>query len=263
MKLLRAFIYPVKSLRGVEVPSLTLDARGPVGDRRWMVVDPRGVFVSQRSAPAMATVTPLLRDGGLRLERGASVCEVATPAVSSQRVRVTVWKDSFDALDAGDCAASWLSQQLGREVRLVAFADDVRRDVDARYATDAHTGFADGYPLLVTNEASLDALNVRLPAAIPMARFRPNLVVRSDDAWAEDTWRQLDIDGVRFDGVKPCARCAIINVDQTSGEKPDGDAPLKTLGEVHAIEGRGAIFGMNLVHRGTGVVRVGAQVTIG
>ena len=117
--------------------------------------------------------------------------------------------------------------------------------------------------MLVTNEASLDALNLRLPAAIPMARFRPNLVVRSDDAWAEEAWRQLDIDGVRFDGVKPCARCAIINVDQTSGEKPHGDAPLKTLGEVHAIEGRGAIFGMNLVHRGTGVVRVGAQVTIG
>lgn len=253
MKVTRAFIYPVKSLRGVEVSSLALDALGPVGDRRWMVVDEKGRFVTQRSVPAMATIQPSLIREGLKLNDFV----IDTPTNGVRRA-VTVWSDTFDALDAGDDAATWLSDQLKTNVRLVHFAPDVRREVDPRYATDAQTSFSDGYPLLITNEASLDALNENLPSPIPMERFRPNLVVRADPAWAEDSWKQLIIDGVQFDGVKPCARCAIINTDQLTGEKPHGDVPLKTLSALHSIPGRGAIFGMNLVHRGAGVVHVGA-----
>lgn len=262
MRLLRAFIYPVKSLRGVEVSSLELDALGAAGDRRWMVVDAKGRFVTQRSAPAMATLQPSLVPGGLTLT-GTTSLHVATPGLDAPRLRVTVWKDTFDALDAGDDAARWLGGQLKRDVRLVYFAPDVRRAVDPRYAADAQTSFADGYPLLITNEASLDALNARLASPIPMERFRPNLVVRAADAWAEDGWSRLTIDGIACEGVKTCARCVIINTDQRTGEWPHGDAPLRTLHELHAVPGRGALFGMNLVHRGTGSLRVGAGVMPG
>lgn len=249
MKVTRAFIYPVKSLRGVEVSSLELDALGPVGDRRWMVVDENGRFVTQRSVPAMATIQPSLINGGVRLN------DFVVEVPNGPRRKITVWSDSFDALDAGDDAAKWLSDQLETNVRLVYFAPDVRREVDTRYAADAQTSFSDGYPLLITNEASLDALNEKLPSPIPMERFRPNLVVRSENAWDEDHWKQLIIDGVQFDGVKPCARCVIINTDQRTGER--SAAPLKMLGELHR-----AIFGMNLVHRGHGTVRVGATATV-
>lgn len=262
MKLLRAFIYPVKSLRGVEVPSLELDALGPIGDRRWMVVDEKGRFVTQRSVPAMATIQPALAWGQLTLQASDASLRVDEPPADGPRRRVTVWKDSFDALDAGEAAAAWLSAQLKTTVRLVKFAPDVRRDVDPNYARDARTSFSDGYPLLITNETSLDALNAKLASPVPMERFRPNLVVRADQPWAEDGWSQLVIDGVSFEGVKTCARCVMINTDQRTGARPDGDAPLKTLTALHGVTGRGAIFGMNLVHRGTGPVRVGSGVSL-
>lgn len=260
MKLLSAFIYPVKSMRGVEVDELTLDVKGIVGDRRWMVVDDVDRFVTQRTVPALVRLTPRLLDGALLLDDGVSMLEVAQPSLDGPRRTVTVWKDSLPALDAGEPAAAWLSDRLGLACRLVCFASDVRREVDPAYARDAQTTFNDGYPLLVVNEASLDALNAELAVPVPMDRFRPNLVVRSERAWDEDHWSRLTIDGLAFDAVKPCARCVAITTNQYTGERPEGTEPLTTLSRLHALAGRGAIFGQNLVHRATGTLRVGAPV---
>lgn len=265
MKVLSAFLYPVKSMRAVQVDALELDARGVVGDRRWMVVEPDGKFVTQRTVTAMTRLQPSLRrDGGLELDDGGSVVQVAFPsAASAKRPHVTIWRDDFDALDAGDEVAAWLSVRLGLAVRLVAFAPDVKRAVDVTYARDAETSFTDGYPLLIVNEASLDALNAELSSPISMDRFRPNLVVRHEPAWGEDGWAKLIIDGVRFDGVKPCARCVAITTDQKTGERPQGSEPLAQLAKLHTLKvgkSPGAIFGMNLVHRGLGTVRVGVDV---
>lgn len=263
MKLLAAFLYPVKSMRAVAVDTLTLDAKGIVGDRRWMVVDANGAFVTQRTVPAMTHVQPALLADGVRLAvEGAAPLEVTTPAPDAPRRKVTVWRDTFDALDAGDAAARWLTAHLGFACRLVCFADDVRRAVDSTYAPDAETSFTDGYPLLITNEASLDALNATLPAPVPMARFRPNLVVRAPRAWAEDRWAALEVGGVTLEGVKPCARCVAITRDQQTGVQPAGSAPLTALAALHTLPGRGAIFGMNLVHRGHGTLRVGDEVRL-
>jgi uncharacterized protein YcbX len=156
----------------------------------------------------------------------------------------------------------WLSDRLKIQSRLVAFADDVRREVDVTYAKDAQTTFTDAYPLLIVNEASLDALNERLPAPIPMERFRPNVVVRADRAWAEDAWTKLEVDGLPLDAVKPCARCVTITTDQWTGERPQGSLPLTVLAELNTIPGRGAIFGMNVVHRAVGTLRVGSPVVV-
>lgn len=266
MKLLSAFIYPVKSMRAVQVDALTLDALGLEGDRRWMVVDLADQFITQRDVPALVRLQPALTPSGLTIDDGASVLQVALPPLNAPRRRVTIWKDSFDALDAGDEAARWLTQRIGVACRLVAFAADVTRTVDPTYALDAQTGFTDAYPLLITNEASLDALNAGLATPVPMNRFRPNLVVRGARAWEEDGWAKLRIGGVPFDGVKPCARCVAITTDQRSGERPQGSAPLSGLATLHTLTlktgSRGAMFGMNLVHRERGTLRVGADVEV-
>ncbi|MFO0594865.1 MAG: MOSC domain-containing protein [Myxococcaceae bacterium] len=266
MKLLHAFLYPVKSMRAVALDSFELDALGIAGDRRWLVVDADGKFLTQREVPALVRFQPALRPGGLAIDDGAAVLEVAEPPLTSRRVRTTIWKDTFDALDAGDEAAAWLSARLARPCRLVHFARDVTRVVDRTYALDAQTSFTDAYPLLIVNEVSLDALNATLPSPISMDRFRPNLVVRGERAWEEDGWTKLRVGGVPFDGVKPCARCVAITTDQRSGERPMGSTPLARLAELHTLKvgsSPGAIFGMNLVHRALGSIRVGAEVTLG
>ena len=262
MKVLSAFIYPVKSMRAVASTTLELDEKGIVGDRRWMVIDAEGRFVTQRTVPALVRLQPSLLAGGVRLDDGAATLDIPTPALTAPRRRVTVWRDTFDALDAGDEAGAWLSARLGFACRFVGFAPDVRREVDVTYAKDAQTTFTDAYPLLVVNEASLDALNASLPAPIPMERFRPNLVVRAQGAWIEDGWTRLEIDGVPLDAVKPCARCVAITTDQRTGERPQGPLPLTALSELHSMPGRGAIFGMNLVHRANGTLHVGAHVSL-
>lgn len=260
MKVLSVALYPVKGMRPIVTSSLELDEKGVIGDRRWMVVDAENKFVSQRTVPAMARFQPALLPGGLRLDDGSSQLDVELPARSGPRRTVTLWRDTFPALDAGDEAASWLTTRLGLPCRLVAFAGDVRREVDPTYAKDAQTTFTDAYPLLIVNEASLDALNAKLPAPIPMERFRPNLVVRAERAWAEDQWTRVMVDGVQLDAVKPCARCVVITTDQWTGEKSQGSLPLTVLTELNSLPGRGAIFGMNLVHRALGTLRVGSPV---
>jgi hypothetical protein len=262
VKVLSAFIYPVKSMRAVATSTLELDEKGIVGDRRWMVVDAEGRFVTQRTVPALVRLQPELLPAGVRLDDGSARLDVETPGPQAARRRVTVWRDTFDALDAGDEAAEWLSARLGFACRFVAFAPDVRREVDVTYAKDAQTTFTDAYPLLIVNEASLDALNATLPSPIPMERFRPNLVVRADAPWLEDAWKRLEIDGVPLDAVKPCARCVAITTDQRTGARPQGPLPLTALTGLHSIPGRGAIFGMNLVHRAHGTLRVGAPVAL-
>jgi uncharacterized protein YcbX len=262
VKVLSAFIYPVKSMRGVAVPSLVLDARGIVGDRRWMVVDAEGRFVSQRTVPALACIQPLLTAEGLRLDDGSQSIDVPQPHLYGRRDQVSVWKHSLGALDGGDEVAAWLSQRLKLACRLVAFADDERRPVNPQYAANAETTFTDGYPMLWVNEASLDALNAKLREPIPMSRFRPNVVVRAEASWVEDQWRLLETDALSFAAVKPCARCVVITVDQLSGEKPQGSAALKTLTKCHSLPDYGPVFGMNVVARGTGELHVGAAIGV-
>ncbi|MDP2273362.1 MAG: MOSC N-terminal beta barrel domain-containing protein [Archangium sp.] len=262
MKLLSAALYPVKSMRAVKVSALTLDEKGVVGDRRWMVVDAENRFVTQRSAPGMARFQPELLEGGLRIDDGAARLDVELPRLEGPRRTVTLWRDTFATLDAGDEAAAWLGARLGFACRLVAFASDVRREVDVTWAKDAQTTFTDAYPLLIVNEASLDTLNAKLPAALPMDRFRPNLVVRASAPWVEDGWTRVEVDGLPLDAVKPCARCVTITTDQFTGEKPQGSLPLTVLTGLNSLPGMGALFGMNLVHRAHGTLRVGAQVAV-
>ena len=263
------YIYPVKSGAGIRVPSATLDPIGIVGDRRWMVVDRDHRFLSQREIPRLALLRAELIDGGIRLEApGVEACDVATPPLDHARVSVTVWDDTFDALPVQDDADTWASHFLGVQSRLIYCPPDVQRPVDPEYALNQEqVSFADGFPLLVAGQASLDDVNRRLEARgvapVPMNRFRPNLVIAGSEPFAEDTWRRIRIGrgaaAVEIDIVKPCARCSTVPVDQATGIR--GKEPLTTLASYRQRNGK-VYFGQNAIHTASGVLQVGDQVEI-
>ena len=193
--------YPIKACRGFEVDSASIERMGLEHDRRMMVVTEQGEFLTQREHPRLALVTPNLSDGTLELSASNYDSIQIGIQTSGTPWRVNIWKSKgVHAIDQGEEAARWFSEWLGTSVRLVHIADGYQRKVSAEYAVneDDHTGFADGYPILLTSEEGLQDLNARLETPVPMNRFRPNLVVRGCDPFAEDTWNRIRIGDVEF-----------------------------------------------------------------
>ncbi len=254
--------YVIKSCRGESLDDAVLDARGIADDRRFMVVDASGGFLSQRQLPRLALIVPHLSDTLVTLTAPDVAPLTIDLSLLRTRLPVSVWEHRGEGEDCGDVAAAWLTSALARPARLVRMPDDARRAVDPRYADSAsdQTGYSDGYPLLLVNRASLDALNARLPVPVPLDRFRPNLVIAGAEPFAEDAWRRIRIGDVEFAVVKPCARCVTITVDQVTGER--GPEPLRTLATFRSSGGK-VLFGQNLVHRALGRLRVGDPLTIG
>jgi len=256
------YCYPVKSCGGTTLVTATVGPRGIVGDRQWMVVDDSGEFLTQRELHRMALVSPrLLHNGLLELSAPGMPPLTVTPAVRQDRVDVSIWRDRCVAIDEGRSAAEWLTAFLEVRCRLVRFPDDATRRVDPEYAgPNDQVGFADGFSFLLTSRASLADLNQRLTAPLPMNRFRPNIVVSGGEAFEEDRWKRIRIDGITFAVVKPCARCVTTTVDQRTGEA--SREPLRTLATFRNVPGRGVMFGQNLIHDQSGVLHVGAEVAV-
>lgn len=254
--------YPIKACRGFEVESWNIERMGLEHDRRMMVVTPEGEFLTQRQFPKLALVTPTLKDGVLTLSApGYDSIQLAI-RTSGYSWSVNVWKSKgVQAIDQGEEAVEWFSDWLGTSVRLVHIAEGFQRKVEPQYAVndDDHTGFADGYPILLTSEESLADLNSRLETPLPMNRFRPNIVVKGCDPYAEDTWNQIQIGDVKLAIVKPCARCEVTTIDKETLER--SKEPLKTLGKYrkHAL---GAIFGQNVIPLNRGRLRLGMNVDV-
>lgn len=263
------YSYPIKSCGGLTLEQTKLEARGPSYDRRWMVVDERGTFLTQRELPRLALIQPAFADDVLTID-ALSMPQISVPLqqrASATKIPVVVWRDACLGVDEGDAVAEWFSAFLNASVRLVRMADGFVRPVDRRYARDvAQTGFTDGFPLLLIGQASLDELNARLAARskapLPMNRFRPNLVVEGSPAFAEDDWRLIRIGDVMLDVVKPCARCAITTVDQARGEPLDRDEPLATLATFRRGADGKVMFGQNVIHKATGTLAVGMEVDV-
>ncbi len=253
-------IYPVKSLAGIALQSASVERFGLANDRRWMVVDADGRFLTQRQHARMCLIQPVLQGDELRLRaEGMPDLTVLHPAGRNKR-RVTVWDDQCNALDCGDEAAAWLSRFLTIDCRLVYFPADEVRAVDPRYARPGdRTAFSDGFPLLLISQASLDDLNSRLDIPIVMARFRPNLVVQGCAAFAEDDWQEMRIGDLRFRIVKPCSRCTIPGIDPATGER--GPEPLRTLAGYRKRDDK-IFFGQNVIADGRGEIRVGMNVEL-
>ena len=250
------YLYPVKSLRGIAVESAEVDALGLAGDRRFLVVDGSGRFVTQRTVPRMALVSTALSNGFLHLsaENHGSM-KVPTPSDPAARILpVSVWSHhDLLAEDGGDDAADWLGQVLGMHCRLVRIGPAFHRELTRDGARPGDLlAFADGAPLLVTTHASLDELN-----------RRTNLVLEGCVAFDEDRWTHLDIAGVRFRASGPCERCLVTTTDQQTGQR--GKEPLKSLAVFRRGENdpSSVVFGVNLIQETkSGRVTVGDPVTV-
>jgi MOSC domain-containing protein len=262
MRLSSLHIYPVKSCGGIPLTESVVDRLGLAFDRRWMVITPRGQFLTQREAPALALVRPTIAPPHLRLNApGLPELVTALTPLGGRPVAAQVWSDRLLVVAPDHRADDWFSRAAGQEVVLAHIPDSVVREVDRRYApAGGRTGFADGFPFLLVGEASLAALNSRLDSPLPMNRFRPNLVLSGSAAFAEDGWRAIRIGGIPMEVVKPCARCVVTTTDQATGRR-DGEEPLRTLATFRRQNGK-VMFGQNVVHYGTGVLRIGDQVQL-
>lgn len=254
-------IYPIKSCGGIPLGSGRLEPRGLQHDRRWMLVDDDGMFLTQREHPRMTFIQVACTQDGLELNApGMEALLVPVESHSKEHVHVVVWDDRMEAQLASDEAAAWFSAYLGMECRLVVMSDRSFRPVDRNYTLKNDVvSFADAFPLLLISDASLADLNSRLESPIPMKRFRPNLVVSGCEAFEEDTWELIRIGDMLLHVVKPCARCTITTIDTVTAVKTT--EPLKTLATYRTMRNK-VMFGQNLIHEGTGTLKLGDTVHI-
>ena len=256
----RLFVYPIKSCAGIEVQEALLTETGRALGRAWMVVDAQDMFLTQRSLPRLALIRPQLKSNEMVLRApGMLALHVAIDAVETPAT-VTVWHDTVPAWDMGPVAAQWFTDFLGRPCRLVRFDPEHRRlsSLEWTGGVEVPNQFADGFPLLVTSEASLQDLNARLAAeghpAVGMERFRPNVVLAGVDAHDEDRVDMIHVEGdgttdIHLQPVKPCARCPIPDIDPATAEShPSVGDTLRTYRQDKRLDGA-ITFGMNAIVR--------------
>ena len=259
-------VYPVKSAAGMSLDASRVEPRGLVGDRRWMVTDERGRFLTGREHPRLVLVRVRIVDEGLRLEAPGFAPLAVSRAGSESRSRVrsvTIWRDGCEGVDAGDGAAAWFGELLGTPARLVEMTDECQRYADPEVARPGDlVSFADCFPVLLIGRASLDELNARLGVPTTMRRFRPNLVVEGAPPFAEDHWWRLRIGEVEFEGAENCERCAFPTIDPDTGVKDARREPMRTLTTFRRRPEGGVFLGQNLIPRTLGTVRVGDAVEV-
>lgn len=254
-------IYPIKSCKGFSAESWDLEPRGFRHDRRWMLVDDEGKFLTQREFPRMTLISVEVKSDHLSVVAPKmEPLHVPFHLNSDKHIPVVVWNDGVEAISVGDEPAEWFSEFLGISCKLVTMTERSIRPVNAMYSVNNDVvSFADAFPLLLISDGSLADLNSRLEVPIPMKRFRPNLVVNGCEPFAEDNWKKIMIGDVLLHVVKPCARCVITTVNPETGEK--GQEPLRTLASYRAI-GNNVMFGQNLIHGNSGTLQVGDTLNI-
>lgn len=242
------WIYPIKSLAGIRLRRANVKQKGLVYDRRWMLVDEAGRFLTQREHPEMSQFQLTMNTQELtilnRVSNQSIVIDLKAKTVG-ESLSAIVWDDEVEAIEVGCVYSQWFSDQLKIKCKLVYFPETHKRDVDPDYATKSEqVSLADGYPFLIIGQASLDDLNKRLKEPIPMNRFRPNFVFIGGEPFEEDRWKNFIIGSNRFIAVKPCSRCVLTTVDQRTGVK--GTEPLATLATYRKY-GSKINFGQNLL----------------
>jgi hypothetical protein len=254
------YIYPVKSLGGISVDSAIVEARGLKYDRRYLLVDEKNMFMTQRDYPQLAFFKLSFSENGFNVLNTQNNSHTFIPFKSDSKeiISVTIWDDVCSAVRVSTELDDWFSNVINKKCYLVYMPDDEKRIVEKKYIKDEHiVSFADAYPFLIIGQSSLDDLNSRLDKPIPMNRFRTNFVFTGGKPYEEDNWKDFNIGELSFKAVKPCARCVITTTNQDTAER--GVEPLKTLSEYRKINNK-VMFGMNLVCKSTGVVSVGDTI---
>ncbi|WP_174298625.1 MOSC domain-containing protein [Sphingomonas bacterium] len=263
MQLSSIHCFPVKGLGGCAMTETPIEARGIAGDRRWMIIDQRNRFVTRREVPAMASLNVTPSRTGLTIRSATESSHAIMPGDEAPLVDARVWRDTVSVRVGNDAADAFLSEALGRPVRLAHQHDSSRRAIDPRYSRpDDHVSLADGFPLLITTMASLDALNDRLAVPVTMARFRSNLVIADAAPWQEDRWRRIRIGAVEMEIARPCSRCIVVTQQPDTGERLEGNEPLATLRAMGRLAADGIMFGQNAIIRRPGTLSIGDRVEV-
>ena len=264
MRITALYSYPVKGCHRLEHDAAQVEPWGLAGDRRWLMVDAEGVGITQRDTPGLTRLTVRPRPGGLDLSApGLPPLSVDEP-VDGPPADVRVFRHK-DPVPARVAEREWSSRFLGRDARLVWQADPTGRPIASHARPDDRVSFADGFPVLLANEASLSAVNDWLAEAgdepVPMTRFRPNLVVGGAPAWAEDDWlgRRLRVGAAVFRAAKASSRCVVTTIDQETGAK--GREPLRMLGRRRRFDD-GLLFAINLIPEDRATIRLGDPVEV-
>ncbi len=276
MKVFEINIYPIKSLGGITLNEAIIEQRGLQFDRRWMLTDETGKFLTQREFPKMSTISIILAENGLQVS-AEKFDDLTVPfEVEGEKLKVQIWNSNCEAVLSDPHINNWFSEVLQTNCNLVYMPDDSRREINPRFAVNNDiVSFADGYPFMILGESSLADLNSRLEIPLPMNRFRPNFVVSNSEAFAEDNWKKIKIGDTFFRTTKPCERCVITTVEQTEGVFT-GKEPLKTFAKYRrtkqlfpttyqdfGLSENAVLFGQNLVAENFGkTVKVGEVLEV-
>jgi uncharacterized protein YcbX len=260
-------IYPIKSLAGISLKESKITRRGLEFDRRWMLIDGKNKFLTQREFPKMAAIKVGILPDGLQISSNGSNLSIPFETPTGAAETVQIWQSRCKANIYENVVNEWFSDILRSNCKLAVMPAETERKVSYYYRVkkDDHVSFADGYPFLLIGENSLARLNDKLKEALPMNRFRPNFVAADSEGFAEDAWKKIRIGETVFHIVKPCARCVITTIDQVKGEK-QGTEPLKTLAAFRTPKRsirKKILFGQNLIAENEGdVLRVGDEIEV-
>jgi uncharacterized protein len=265
LKLSEIYIYPIKSLGGILLNTANITTRGLENDRRFMLIDENGRFLSQREYPQLAIFQTEIEGDFLKIinKKTDEILRISlSPISQSASISVTIWDDTTSAVEVNHEASEWFTQALGIPTRLVYMHEESQRKTEPNYSLtgDEITSFSDGYPILVIGQSSLDDLNNRLEKPVNINRFRPNFVFTNGEPFEEDAWHEFTVGGVRFFGVKPCARCVMTTINQETGEK-SGKEPLLTLNKYRKA-GNKILFGQNVLISQLGSVKTGDLIKV-
>jgi uncharacterized protein YcbX len=263
LTLTEIWIYPIKSLGGIRLAKATVLEKGLSYDRRWMLVDGDGKFLTQRVHPVMALLKLTMDNEQLTITHTKKLSKhsiLLNPSRTNELREVTIWDDTVQAIEVSGESSRWFSEMLSIPCKLVYFPEENVRAVDPRFASNnENVSLADGYPFLIIGEASLADLNSKMESPLPMNRFRPNFVFSGGEAFEEDQWKEFTIGSNRFLGVKPCSRCVLTTVDQDTAIK--GTEPLRTLATYRKWDNK-IYFGQNLLAINHTFVTEGDRITL-
>jgi uncharacterized protein YcbX len=261
-KISELYIYPIKSLGGIKLDQAVITDRGFKYDRRWMLIDINNRFISQRECAKMALLKTHISVDSLTVTNTSdnSFIKIPLTPVKKEFIQVLVWDDICTGQLVNDDIDAWFTNALSRNIRLVYMPDSTTRFTEPAYSpADSITSFSDAYPFLLIGQSSLDDLNKRLNSQLPINRFRPNIVFTGGIAYQEDVMNSFTINNINFNGVKLCARCIMITIDQVDASM--GKEPTKTLASYRAKNNK-IYFGQNLVHSGFGTIAVGDELSV-